>query len=917
MSKQEILHALEQATKALAKVSADDQLTTEGICEEVGIQRNTASQYLNEFIREQLAFKVKSRPAIYFHKAVFEEKFFPVHHEIYESLEQLLKERGRGEASVESHVFDDVIGAFSSLQPAIDQIKSSMFYPGIGLPMIFYGDTGVGKSLLARKTYAFSVDQQLIASDAPFLELNCAQYYHNQELLSSILFGYKKGAFTGADEDNVGLLEAADGGILFLDECHRLSPESQEKLFTFMDTQSFSRLGENNRRRKSKVRLVFATTEDIHANFLRTFTRRVPITINIPTLQERTKQETMEYIYTFFIRESRKFDRPLLITPWIMNRLLALTYRDNVGELKNLIKIICANAYSKQANSGALITINAEILESSLLSKFLALKEIDSTEKQDILIEPQSEVNDFMRTENADTLMFKSIFKVVERVFEHYQQQRMTAEEVIQQLAREVSTVIEKLVYEDGKEGHTLKLLRSTIKELVSFLETNFFVRISGNSIVALTSYLYKRNSFSVELLSFKPKMLETIQDFILVNLLMEQKILNALLELIESKLDVVLNESEKILLAFYLKGLDLEVRKPEIRSVILAHGFSTASSIADVVNRFMEEHLFDSFDMPFNVHLDKVEEYMRHYIRSNDCSKGLVILADMGSLMALTESLEDELTGPMLIINNVTTQQALFTAEMIKKGIDFEVIGERLSETIHMDYKVVYPAIAKQPLIITVCHTGLGAAQQLKEFLESSLPESLGYQVEAVDYHYLKKYGSENTLFKQYDIQGIVGTADPGIAEVAFVAFEDLISGQGHESVDKIFHGIQDEQVRREINNNLVRNLSIERLLSAITILDVKRVIAYIDEAIEIMERRLKIELTNSKKAIVYVHIASLVERLIRNQEVLTYQGMADAGRREILQIIAEALEIVEISYSIKISEYELNYLYDIIYDN
>ncbi len=88
-----------------------------------------------------------------------------------------------------------------------------------------------------------------------------------------------------------------------------------------------------------------------------------------------------------------------------------------------------------------------------------------------------------------------------------------------------------------------------------------------------------------------------------------------------------------------------------------MAHGFSTASSIADVVNRFMDEHLFDAFDMPFNVSLEKVKEYMNHYIKSNDCSKGLVILVDMGSLMFLADSLE-QLSGPLLIMNNVTTRK-------------------------------------------------------------------------------------------------------------------------------------------------------------------------------------------------------------------------------------------------------------------
>ena len=65
--------------------------------------------------------------------------------------------------------------------------------------------------------------------------MNCAQYVNNIELLSSNLFGYVKGAFTGAYATTKGLLEAADGGMLFLDEVHRLNSESQEKLFVFLD----------------------------------------------------------------------------------------------------------------------------------------------------------------------------------------------------------------------------------------------------------------------------------------------------------------------------------------------------------------------------------------------------------------------------------------------------------------------------------------------------------------------------------------------------------------------------------------------------------------------------------------------------------------------------------------------------------
>ena len=96
-----------------------------------------------------------------------------------------------------------------------------------------------------------------------------------------------KGAYTGADEDKVGAFEAADGGILFLDEVHRLNSEGQEKLFTYLDQGIIYRMGDTSQPLKVKVRLFFATTEDLTSNFLTTFIRRIPIQVTMPALQER------------------------------------------------------------------------------------------------------------------------------------------------------------------------------------------------------------------------------------------------------------------------------------------------------------------------------------------------------------------------------------------------------------------------------------------------------------------------------------------------------------------------------------------------------------------------------------------------------------------------------------------------------
>lgn len=97
----------------------------------------------------------------------------------------------------------------------IQKCISAVKYPPNGLSILINGATGVGKSFLASKVYEYAVQEGVIVPDAPFSILNCADYADNPELLSTTLFGYKKGAFTGAESDTDGLLATADNGYLF------------------------------------------------------------------------------------------------------------------------------------------------------------------------------------------------------------------------------------------------------------------------------------------------------------------------------------------------------------------------------------------------------------------------------------------------------------------------------------------------------------------------------------------------------------------------------------------------------------------------------------------------------------------------------------------------------------------------------
>ena len=115
----------------------------------------------------------------------------------------------------EASAFDRIIGFDGSLKPQIQQAKAAILYPPQGLHTLILGPTGVGKSNLAEAMYEFAVETGTLKKDAPFIIFNCADYAENPQLLLSQLFGHVKGAYTGAVVSKEGLVEKADGGILF------------------------------------------------------------------------------------------------------------------------------------------------------------------------------------------------------------------------------------------------------------------------------------------------------------------------------------------------------------------------------------------------------------------------------------------------------------------------------------------------------------------------------------------------------------------------------------------------------------------------------------------------------------------------------------------------------------------------------
>ena len=198
------------------------------------------------------------------------------------------------------------------------------------------GESGVGKDLIAR-----AIHEHSHRASGPFIKINSTAIPEN--LLESELFGYEKGAFSGASSSKPGKFELADKGTLFLDEIGDIPPAIQVKLLRVLQEREFERLG-GTKTLKVDVRLIAATNRDLRAaledgTFREDLYYRLNVVaIDIPPLRER--KEDIPALASFFLdRFARASAKPIRqITPAAVNLLMSFHWPGNVRELENTIE---------------------------------------------------------------------------------------------------------------------------------------------------------------------------------------------------------------------------------------------------------------------------------------------------------------------------------------------------------------------------------------------------------------------------------------------------------------------------------------------------------------------------------------------------------------------------------------------------
>jgi DNA-binding NtrC family response regulator len=254
--------------------------------------------------------------------------------------------------------------------------------------VLLQGESGVGKELFARLIHA-----QSPRANYPFVALNCAAF--SAEIIESELFGYEKGAFTGARvEGKEGLLEVADGGTLFLDEVIDLHAEIQAKLLRVLEEKEFYPLG-GTRKRTVDIRIISACNKDLwkgagEGKFRKDlFFRLATIRIDLPPLRERT-EDILPLIQFFMEDFNDKYTKRFRgVSPQAEHLLLSHSWPGNVRELKNTIErvVLLENEETIRArhlhflgiHASTETTAVADALRINLPEQGIALEEIEKT----------------------------------------------------------------------------------------------------------------------------------------------------------------------------------------------------------------------------------------------------------------------------------------------------------------------------------------------------------------------------------------------------------------------------------------------------------------------------------------------------------------------------------------------------------
>ncbi|MDD2211926.1 MAG: sigma 54-interacting transcriptional regulator [Clostridia bacterium] len=695
--------------------------------------------------------------------------------------------------------FATMIGWNKSLRVKVEQAKAAVLYPPNGLHTLIVGLTGVGKSEMAESMYKFALQaKNVTAEEFPFVIFNCADYAENPQLLLAQLFGYKKGAFTGAEADKDGLVSKADGGILFLDEVHRLPPDGQEILFQLIDKGKYRRLGETSSTLTAKIMIIAATTENIETSLLGTFRRRIPMIIELPTLSTRPAEERSEIIKMFFQKEAARINKTIAVT---YNALKALSVYDcvgNIGQLRSDIQVACARGFltyvaEGNKNEGIFVDIGAlpAHVSKGMLNATWNRSEIEKYIRDDLVFYPDT-VDVVANAKDSLYNFPDEIYKNIEEDYQKLQGQGLSNEVINKIIGDDLEAKVRNMIRQVKKNKNKfikedLKLIVGT--KIVELVQEMIKIAVAGLSEIDDTLFycLATHLNASVERIKSGKTIINPKLDYVKKNYRKEFEIALEMASLTNYYLGIELPEDEVGFIAMYLKTLaKKDVNSQEtIGLIIISHGH-VAEGMAFVANRLLGVNLIKTVEMALDEKPEDALDRTLEAVVKADRGKGVLLLVDMGSLLGFGQQITQR-TG--IKTRTVTRVDTLMVIEAVRKVLlpdsDLDDVADSLikeKSTGTVTLGEAKPYNSSEIGVISLCLTGEGTAKLIQKKIAPEI-KKINEKIKIITLGVL----DENDILEQIEkirrnmgVLAIIGTVNPHHPEVPFVSATDILKGTG-----------------------------------------------------------------------------------------------------------------------------------------
>ncbi len=875
-------------------------VTTHEVASQLEIQRSNASGDLNKLVKAERLEKVEGKPVLY--------KIMngPVR---------------KNEHFIEPSILDHIIGANKSLKTAVQQAKAAVMYPPLGLHTLLLGETGVGKSMFAECIFRYAKSIGHIKGDAPFIEFNCADYAHNPQLLLAQLFGVKKGSYTGAERDRSGLVEKANHGILFLDEVHRLPPEGQEMLFYLIDKGAFRSMGEIEAYRKVEILIICATTENTDSALLKTFTRRIPMIIKLPPIRERTMNERWELIKFFFQREAQCLKVPISISPNSLKAFLLYDCVNNIGQLKNDIKLSCAKAFLDYVGSQeSVLKVRSEDLPGYIRQGFVKYKdhrgELDQIGVMEGIIFPVSDELGFS-IEGTGTI---NIYEALEEKMLNLKSKGLSEADVQLIMALDIDTYIQKYMVK-FRHGNLEELYKIVDKKVVEV--TQHFLQYAGDKMgrhyddkilfglcIHISSTLERiREGREIS----NPHLAEIQKIYS-----REYLVANYFSERINENFGIQVPLAEIGFITMFL-AFDDYIEKTDsgrVGVIVAMHGASTATSMVEVANRLLGVRHVVGYDMPLDQKTETALEEISKLVELHNEGHGVIMLVDMGSLVMFGDMIYERTLVPIKTVEMVSTPMVLVATRkaLMKMSLgDIYYAVTNLSPYIGRMHGNVFSHQLKENVIVTACITGQGTAIKLKNMIEKSLGEQ-GKKIDVipVEINSMEDFERKLTKVKQEkNLLAVVSSIKPQDKTLRHISPKEVIEGKLEllltgSSVDTPFTELVLEKLQF-MQDVINENLTIDGKV-------------FMQEwnlfYLELKQRNLM--LSEEAGIGLIMHLACVVEKLIKG-ELIEYSPSAQPLDKnqygESYQAVESSLQSLEESFHIKLSNVEYENMVKIIH--